>query len=267
VDYYRYRTGSREQRFPPEQVIHFRYPDPRDPYTGALSPLRAAFEQVALLSDYAAFEKAKFESHGVADALVTPDELIGEEERDRLETQWNQRFRRGGSGRVVVAESALKVQLLQQNMGDLAAVGEMDATKELIANAFRCPIAFFTTQTNLANLLASQSQHMDQAEYPPGAAGREAQRPAHPARRPQRPLVPGERGPGAGGRAAQRPEAGPRPQLLHRERQRGAIRARTAAGPRPLGQRALAHATLGAHARAAFATRRTGAAAPQRQLR
>jgi HK97 family phage portal protein len=163
VDYYLYRTGAREQRFPPEQVIHFRYPDPRDPYTSGLSPLRAAFGQVALLSDYAAFKKAKFENHGVPDALVTPDEVIGEEERDRLETQWNQRFRRGGSGRVVVAESALKVQLLQQSMGDLAALAEMGATKEMIANAFHCPTAFFTTQTNLANLLAS---HMDQAITP-----------------------------------------------------------------------------------------------------
>jgi hypothetical protein len=75
-------------------------------------------------------------------------------------------FRRGGSGRVVVAESALKVQLLHQSMGDLATLAEMGATKELIANAFHCPIAFFTTQTNLANLLASKSQHMDQAVSP-----------------------------------------------------------------------------------------------------
>src|SRR5579859_7255499 len=51
-------------------------------------------------------------------------------------------------------------------MGDPAALAEMGATKELIANAFHGPIAFFTTQTNLANLLASQSQHMDQAVSP-----------------------------------------------------------------------------------------------------
>ncbi len=73
-------------------------------------PLRA--EQVALLSDYAAFKKAKFENHGVPDALATPDEVIGEEERDHLESQWNTRFKRGGAGCVGVAESALKVQLL-----------------------------------------------------------------------------------------------------------------------------------------------------------
>jgi Phage portal protein len=58
VDYYQYRTGTREQIFSPDEIIHFRYPDPRDPYTGGLSPLRACIEQVALMSDYAAMKKA-----------------------------------------------------------------------------------------------------------------------------------------------------------------------------------------------------------------
>ena len=160
------RTGFKWQQYPPEEIIHFRYPDPRDPYTGGLSPLRACFEQAALTSDYSATNKAVYENTGIPIALVTPEEVIGEEERDRLESQWNQRFRRGGGGKVVVAESALKVQLLQHSLADLAALAEMGATKDMIANAFHVPVAFFTTNTNLANLLASQSQHMDQAVSP-----------------------------------------------------------------------------------------------------
>lgn len=166
VDYYLYRNGRSEERFAPEQVIHFAYPDPRDPYTSGLSPLRACFEQAAITSDYAAFKKAKFENHAVPDAIISPDEVMGEEERDRLEAQWNHRFRRGGSGKVVVAESSLKVSLLNQSMGDLAALADMAATKTDIANAFHVPIAFLTSQTNLANLQASQSQHMSLAIGP-----------------------------------------------------------------------------------------------------
>ncbi len=166
VDYYLYRTGGREQRFSPQEIVHFRYPDPRDPYTSGLSPLRACFEQVALVSDYAAFKKAKFENHAVPDAIISPREVIGEEERDRLETQWNQRFRRGGSGRVVVADASLDIKLLQESLGDVALLAELGATKELIANAFHCPIAFFTANTNLANLQAARGQHADQAISP-----------------------------------------------------------------------------------------------------
>ncbi len=166
VDYYLYRTGHGEQRFGPEQVLHFRYPDPREPYTGGLSPLRACFEQAALASDYAAFKMAKFENSAVPDAIISPHEVIGEAERDRLETQWNQRFRRGGAGRVVVAETGLQVQLLNHSMGDMAALAEMGVTKEDIANAFHVPVAYLTSQTNLANLQASQAQHMQLAIAP-----------------------------------------------------------------------------------------------------
>lgn len=165
VDYYSYRTGTSEQRFGPEQIIHFRYPDPRDPYTSGLSPLRACYEQVGLTSQYAAFKREKFEFHAIPDAVVSPDEVIGEEERDRLETQWQARFRRGG-GKVIVADSALRVQLLNHSMGDLASLADMKATREEIANAFHVPLSFLTSETNLANLQAAEHQHMSKAISP-----------------------------------------------------------------------------------------------------
>jgi phage portal protein BeeE len=87
LDYFEYRTGSREQRFAPEEVIFFRYPDPRDPYTGGLSPLRACYEQVSLTAEYAATKSAIYENRALPSALVSPDDIIGEEERDRLEAQ------------------------------------------------------------------------------------------------------------------------------------------------------------------------------------
>jgi HK97 family phage portal protein len=165
VDYYSYRTGTTEQRFQPDQIIAFRYPDPRDPYTSGLSPLRACYEQVCLTSQYAAFKQEKFDFHAIPDAIVSPDEVIGEEERDRLETQWQSRFRQGG-GKVVVADSALRVQLLNHSMGDLAALADMNATRQEIANAFHVPLSFLTSETNLANLQAAEHQHMAKAISP-----------------------------------------------------------------------------------------------------
>jgi HK97 family phage portal protein len=166
VDYYEYRTGAKEQRFPPDQVIHFRYPDPRDPYTAGLSPLRACFEQVSLTSEYTAYKSAKFANHAIPDAIISPDTVIGEEERDRLEGEWNSTLRRGGGGRVVVAEQGLRVQLLNHSMGDLAALADLSATKEDIANAFHVPLSFLTSETNLANLQAAEHQHMAKAIDP-----------------------------------------------------------------------------------------------------
>src|SRR4029077_210357 len=103
-------------------------------------------------SDYAATKKAIYENRAIPSAIVSPAEILGAEERDRLEAAWNQRFRQAGSGRVVVAEAKLNVQLLQQSLGDLAALADMNATKEDIANSFHVPLSFLTSQTNLANL-------------------------------------------------------------------------------------------------------------------
>ena len=43
VDYYAVQTRAGTLRIAPEEIIHFRCPDPRDPYGPGLSPLRAAF--------------------------------------------------------------------------------------------------------------------------------------------------------------------------------------------------------------------------------
>lgn len=166
VDYYQYRNGQKTQNISVDEIIHFRYPNPRNPYLEGLSPLRAAYEQQSIVSDYTAYKKAKFENSAIPDALISPNEVIGEEERDRLETQWNQRFRRGGSGKVVVADSALSIQLLSHSVGDVAAMAEMGATKEDIANAFHVPIAFWTSNTNMANLYASRFLHATMAINP-----------------------------------------------------------------------------------------------------
>jgi HK97 family phage portal protein len=166
VDYYEYKSGATQARYLPSRIIHFRYPDPRNPYTAGLSPLRACWEQAALLSDYTAFKKSRLENRALPDAIVSPDLVLGNDERARLQADWNNKLRGGGAGQVIVAETGLKVQLLNQSLGDVAALAEMGQTKEDIANAFHVPIAFLTTQTNLANLQASERLHMDKAIAP-----------------------------------------------------------------------------------------------------
>src|SRR5438445_3248496 len=61
---FRSYRGQRLEKFAPERIIHFRFPDPRDPYTAGLSPLRACFEQAAQASRYAAMKRiARSEEH------------------------------------------------------------------------------------------------------------------------------------------------------------------------------------------------------------
>jgi HK97 family phage portal protein len=165
VDYYEYR-GQTLQQLPPARVIHFRFPDPRDPYLSGLSPLRACYEQASLVSDFAAMKRSIYDNAALPSVVLTPNEPISPEERDRLEKLWQQKFARGGQGKALVADSSLSVTLLSQSMGDLAALADMKATKADIANAFHIPLPFLTGETNLANMQASDHLHKTLAIVP-----------------------------------------------------------------------------------------------------
>lgn len=165
VDTYEYQ-GPTLVEFPAERVIHFRFPDPRDPYLSGLSPLRACYEQAALTSRYAAMKQSIYDNTGVPSVVLAPEDGIAEEERARLERQWEDRFRRHGSGQVLVANSKLRVSVLSHSMGDLAALADMRATKEDIANAFHVPLPFLSSQTNLANMQAADHLHKTLAITP-----------------------------------------------------------------------------------------------------
>ncbi len=159
VHAYEYRGAQPPRRYPAEQVIHFRYPHPRDPYALGWSPLQAVFEHAALASEFLAFKQAVWNNAGLPGVILSPSEVISESERQRLEVEWNQRFRRGNQGKALVADTGLNVDVIEQSLGDLAVLAEQAFTKEEIANAFGVPLAFLTKDTNLANLQASQTQH------------------------------------------------------------------------------------------------------------
>ena len=159
VDYYEVQTRNGSVRVSPREVIHFRYPDPRDPYGPGLSPLKAAFEHATMASEFLAYKRSVWTNNALPSVVIAPDEVISEEERDRLEAAWLQKFARGGNGRVLVAESNMSVTPVNPALGDLAALAEAAATKEEIANAFGVPLSYLTSQTNLANLQAAELQH------------------------------------------------------------------------------------------------------------
>src|SRR5262245_14017118 len=114
IDYYEYWTAPSPRRFDVDEIVDFRYPDPKDPYTGALAPLRGSYEAALLNSKYNAIRSAVFDNNAVPGVIISPKEVVSDPERRRLETEWNQRFGRGKQGSVLVAESSLEVDIISQ---------------------------------------------------------------------------------------------------------------------------------------------------------
>lgn len=166
VDYYELRRQQKVEKLLPDRVIHFRLPDPHDPYGAGLSPLRACFASAQLQSIFLATKRSLWENCAVPGVILSPEFPIPEEERDRLEALWNARFRNGGTGKVLVAENGMKVETMKVSLADAAALAEANAIRDDIANAFGVPLAFLTRETNLANLQAAEHQHLSKAIRP-----------------------------------------------------------------------------------------------------
>jgi len=162
---YRVAGPKGETALPAAEVVHFRYPDPRDPYGPGLSPLRACLETVRAAGQLRAYRGGLLEGAAAPGVILTPEGPLGEDERERLEGEWERKFRRG-TGRVLVADASLKVSVVQNPLGELATLADMGGTRADIANAFGVPLAYLTNDTNLANLQAAERQHLAVAVRP-----------------------------------------------------------------------------------------------------
>jgi HK97 family phage portal protein len=159
VDYYLFTSYRMQYMIPPEEIIHFRMFNPWDPYTSGISPLHATFEFVNTAEKMLGHTQAALDNQARPDALVTPAEVVGRDEADRLEKKLNLKFRAAGYGGIMVAESNMDVKELQWNPADLQALEVYAITKDMIFDAYGVPQALATKDTNLANLQASLNQH------------------------------------------------------------------------------------------------------------
>lgn len=159
-------TANGPLRLDGNQVLHFRNPTLEYLYGPGWGPMRAAYEPAALATRFHTYRRGLWENAATPGVILSTNQPLGEEEVDRIESRWQQRFGRGGSGRLLVTDADFKVSTVQFSPADMASLAEAGATRAEIANAFGVPLAFLTSDTNLANLQAAEHQHRSLAILP-----------------------------------------------------------------------------------------------------
>lgn len=159
---YIYGTGSGERRLAAGEVLPFHMPNLKNPYGGGLSPLRAAYEAVALEEKERAHAAAMFENRARPDVIVSARGDyggLGDHEAERLERRFARKFRRGRSGGVLVIGDEVDVKPLNFPPKDVQNALWHGLTKEDIANAFGVPLSLLQTKdVNRANAEAGHYQ-------------------------------------------------------------------------------------------------------------
>ncbi len=136
-------------------VLDFRFPAVEDPYGGRHAPLRSAYMQAQLASKYSLYQNELMDNRARIDGTFIPQEHLTRQESRRAEELWNQKFKRGGNGRILVAEQAGSFVPARYPPTDLGPLKISQESLKRLANAFGVPEALLSKDSTYANMQAS----------------------------------------------------------------------------------------------------------------
>ncbi len=158
-----------ETSFKPEEIIHFRYPNPRDTYYG-VGPLMAAASAVDLNQFMLDHETALIQNKAIPDTIISPGKggNISEPDIKRLEESFKAKYRGAKkAGKLAVMSSGVEVHQLSLTPKELNYLQGRKATREEIAAIFGVPMSKLTTEdVNRANAEAGDYSYMKDTVLP-----------------------------------------------------------------------------------------------------
>lgn len=138
--------------FEPQDIIHFKEPNPLDNMRG-FSPLRAAKSRIETEQYATNFQRDFFVNNARPDALLLSDDELAPEQRSDMLSSWNAKHRgKGKSSRVGILEGGIQYQQISVTQKEMDYIESLKFTKDDILIAFGVPKSVITTDdVNLAN--------------------------------------------------------------------------------------------------------------------
>lgn len=156
------RKGFGEpEKFDPSEIIHFRFPNPRDILYG-MGPLMGAANAVDVNQYMRDYEQGLFENQGRPDLMVITKTGMTPDQRKRFEKQWREKFQgRKKAGKFGVLEGDLDIKELGFSPKEMSYLVGRKMTMQEICGIFGVPMSKVTTEdVNLANAKIGEYQYM-----------------------------------------------------------------------------------------------------------
>lgn len=140
IKFWKYNVGIETKTFMPDEIIHFKTPNPLDPYGMGYSPLKAAFNRVRLGYDVMGFLGANLQNNARPDWLLSPEgDQLGDDEAERYLKDLEHRFRGQGQGGVFMPATPFKATPLSWPPKDFAELNLYTEVKTATCNVFGIP--------------------------------------------------------------------------------------------------------------------------------
>ncbi len=135
--------GIQEKRYKLNQIIHFKFNNPLDPYGEGYSPLRAAWSRHQISAKELSYLDNYLSNQGRPDAILSIKDSVDPGEAQRLAKEYYHRYQGQGNGGVIVADGTMNLQPLNFPARDYAELQVYQVLKTVICNCFRIPPDIF----------------------------------------------------------------------------------------------------------------------------
>ena len=160
---YTQKIGTEERDFDPEEIAHFKHPNPGNPFWGK-GPLEAVGLAATLYHDFNIYESALMQNDAVPGIVLTAREGITESQRKRAEKRFNQKQAgKRNVGRVFIHSGELKAERIGLTQKEMSFGEGRDKTRREITGVFGVPEALLTSQD--ANRAVSHDAATFHARY------------------------------------------------------------------------------------------------------
>lgn len=167
IKFYEYGTN----KFDPEEIIRFTYPDPSNPHLGFLSPMRAAIEKIRLARCDDALLEALLQNGGYPTAVMSPadpESVIGDAEAARMVSGWRTSTSQSKAGGLLVMKTAnVKLQAMAFKPAEIVDPAKYTEIVGQIADCFNVPrTKIFRNDSNRASAESGDAAHAKDAGLP-----------------------------------------------------------------------------------------------------
>lgn len=140
--------------FMPEDVVHFKYPNPLSPESG-MSPLGAAEKRVETEEFATTYQRDFFLNSARPDAIIkSPELMLTQDQKEDIREGWNLRYRGvRNSSKIAVLEAGLEYQQIALSQKEMDYIESLKSTRDDILVAFGMPksVIGITEDVNRAN--------------------------------------------------------------------------------------------------------------------
>lgn len=170
IEYYAYNTSGAEYlgrmpegasgndwvRFEPDEIIHFKFPNPRDPYYGS-SPLQAVASAYNINENMNTYEAAQFANNARMEGYFNAKESMGDDEFERMKEELMGMYTGVmNQGKVGVTAGDVSFEKIGWSPRELGFLKGRTWTKEEIYEAYGNTLGMTSESASRANADAAQ---------------------------------------------------------------------------------------------------------------